>query len=71
MAPHHLKSFESLGNKLNILSSQNSYNNSEYNNAKSGNNFLLTHKSFNKNMNMFFRKRCSQERSNKRVFYTI
>lgn len=38
---------------------------------KSGNNFLLTHQSFNKNMNMFFRKRCSQDQPNQRVFYTI
>lgn len=27
---------------------------------KSGNNFLLTHQSFNKNMNMFFRRRGKQ-----------
>lgn len=39
-------------------------------NRKSGNNFLLTHKSHNKNMCMFFRKRSNENNSN-RVFYTI
>lgn len=37
---------------------------------KSGNNFLLTHQSFNKNMNMFFRRRGKQN-DVQRVFYTI
>lgn len=40
-------------------------------NQKSGNNFLLTHKSYNKNMCMFFRKRAEDSSSNNRVFYTI
>lgn len=54
-------SLNSIGNK-NFLgtSNQNISTNTQYLNPKSGNNFLLTHKSFNKNMNMFFRKRCNQ-----------
>lgn len=38
---------------------------------KSGNNFLLTHQSHNKNMSMFFRKRSNLENGNRKIFYTI
>lgn len=69
--------FESAYGSTKMLSSNSSTTNSLSTHAlqgncmnKSGNNFLLTHQSFNKNMNMFFRKRGKQN-DVQRVFYTI
>lgn len=64
--------YGTLNSSSSLLNSDNS-NNALFlgGNAKSGNNFLLTHQSYNKNMSMFFRKRCSQDHPSQRVFYTI
>jgi hypothetical protein len=53
------KVFGNSSSNISVSSIGNSYINSHGVSIKSGNNFLLTHQSYNKNMNMFFRKRNS------------